>query len=112
MKRCVNSCRCTRTDFPQKAWDDASSAFDEIVAAVTGDSGHEPTDEESHWLGIEPDSAHTPAEELPDALREPRAEPASIVVRRIRAGTVFDRENAQYLLLVKTLTRQPEGTDP
>jgi hypothetical protein len=48
--------------------EDALVALDEVVAAVSGEGGHEPTDEELRELGVDPEIARTQSEELPDVL--------------------------------------------
>ena len=48
--------------------DEALDALDEVVAAVAGDGGHEPTDEELRELGVDPETARSQADELPDVL--------------------------------------------
>lgn len=47
---------------------DALDALDEVVAAIEGDGGHEPTDEELREQGVDPDTARTQAVELLDVL--------------------------------------------
>lgn len=46
----------------------ALDALDDVVAAVTGDGGHEPTDEELRELGVDPEVARSQGDELPDVL--------------------------------------------
>ena len=46
----------------------ALDALDAVVAAITGDGGHEPTDEELRELGVDPDVARRQDDELPDVL--------------------------------------------
>lgn len=43
--------------------------LDAVVAAVTGAGGHEPTDEELHDLGVDPETARSQDDDLPDALQ-------------------------------------------
>jgi hypothetical protein len=47
----------------------ALAALDDVVAALSGEAGHEPTDEELRELGIEPDDARQQDDELPDILK-------------------------------------------
>lgn len=47
----------------------ALEAIDGIVAALRGEAGHEPTDEELRELGIDPTAARTQDDELPDVLQ-------------------------------------------
>jgi hypothetical protein len=47
---------------------EALDALDDVVAAVEGDGGHEPTDEEHRELGVDPELARSQADELPDVL--------------------------------------------
>lgn len=49
--------------------DEALDRLDDVVEAVTGDGGHEPTDEEIRALGVDPDVARTQGDELPDVLQ-------------------------------------------
>jgi hypothetical protein len=49
--------------------DAALVALDDVVAALDGESGHEPTDEEIRALGVDPDVARSDDGELPDALQ-------------------------------------------
>lgn len=46
----------------------ALSNLDAVVEAVAGDGGHEPTDAELRELGVDPDTARSQGEELPDVL--------------------------------------------
>ncbi|QRY24869.1 type II toxin-antitoxin system HicB family antitoxin [Halobacterium sp. BOL4-2] len=46
----------------------ALDALDDVVAAVHGDGGHEPTDAELHELGVDTDVARSQREDLPDVL--------------------------------------------
>lgn len=39
--------------------DAALDALDDVVAAVTGDGGHQPTEAELRELGVDPDGART-----------------------------------------------------
>lgn len=43
--------------------------LDDVVTAVDGDGGHEPTDEELRELGVDPDMARSQDDELPDVLQ-------------------------------------------
>ncbi|WP_436932283.1 type II toxin-antitoxin system HicB family antitoxin [Halosimplex halobium] len=43
--------------------------LDAVVEAVTGDGGHEPTDEELRDLGVDPERARTQDDDLPDVLQ-------------------------------------------
>jgi len=47
----------------------ALDALDDVVAALSGEAGHEPTDEELHELGVDPDAAREQDDELPDILK-------------------------------------------
>jgi predicted RNase H-like HicB family nuclease len=47
---------------------EALENLDAVVAAVTADGGHEPTDEELRDLGVNPEAARTQDDELPDIL--------------------------------------------
>ncbi|WP_324665816.1 type II toxin-antitoxin system HicB family antitoxin [Haloarcula sediminis] len=47
----------------------ALAALDDVVAALAGEAGHEPTDEELRELGVEPDAAREQSDELPDILK-------------------------------------------
>lgn len=51
-----------------KTREDALSALDRGVAALRGDEGHEPTDEELRELGVDPDVARS-GFDLPDVLQ-------------------------------------------
>lgn len=42
--------------------------LDDVVEAVTGDGGHEPTDEELDDLGVDTETARSQDDDLPDAL--------------------------------------------
>jgi hypothetical protein len=44
----------------------ALDALDDVVAALQGDAGHDPTDEELRELGVDPETARTQGDELPD----------------------------------------------
>ncbi|WP_353635029.1 type II toxin-antitoxin system HicB family antitoxin [Halobacterium sp. NMX12-1] len=46
----------------------ALDALDDIVAAVHGDGGHEPTDDEIQELGVDPEVARSQRDDLPDVL--------------------------------------------
>lgn len=48
--------------------DAALSALDDVVEAVYGEGGHEPTDAELRRLGVNPDVARNQSEDLPDEL--------------------------------------------
>ncbi|WP_436901953.1 type II toxin-antitoxin system HicB family antitoxin [Halovenus halobia] len=43
--------------------------LDSVVEAVDGDGGHNPTDEEIRDLGVDPETARTQSDELPDELQ-------------------------------------------
>lgn len=43
--------------------------LDAVVAAVDGDGGHPPTDEEIRDLGVDPEAARSQDDELPDVLQ-------------------------------------------
>jgi len=47
----------------------ALGALDDVVAALSGEAGHEPTDEELRELGVDPDAAREQDDELPDILK-------------------------------------------
>ncbi|WP_075935877.1 type II toxin-antitoxin system HicB family antitoxin [Halosegnis longus] len=49
--------------------DAALDALDDVVEAVTGDGGHEPTDEEIRELGVDPEVARSQGDELPEILQ-------------------------------------------
>lgn len=49
--------------------EDALDALEEVVEAVVGDGGHEPTDEELRALGVDPDVARRQDDERPDVLK-------------------------------------------
>lgn len=49
--------------------DDALDSLDDVVEAVTGDGGHEPTDEELRELGVDPETARNQDDTLPDVLQ-------------------------------------------
>jgi hypothetical protein len=49
--------------------DAALDNLDAVVEAVEGDGGHPPTDDEIRDLGIDPESARTQGDELPDVLQ-------------------------------------------
>ena len=42
--------------------------LDAVVEAVTGDGGHEPTDKELQELGVDPETARSQDDDLPDVL--------------------------------------------
>lgn len=46
----------------------ALDALDDVVEAVHEDGGHEPTDEEIRELGVDPETATTQGDDLPDVL--------------------------------------------
>ena len=48
---------------------EALDALDAVVAVLDGEGGHKPTDEELEALGIDPETARTQGEELPDVLQ-------------------------------------------
>ena len=43
--------------------------LDAVVGAVKGDGGHPPTDDEIRALGVDPESARSQDDELPDVLQ-------------------------------------------
>lgn len=47
---------------------EALDALDAVVAALDGDSGHAPTDEELRELGVDPATTRTQDDDLPDVL--------------------------------------------
>lgn len=47
----------------------ALAALDDVIAALSGEAGHEPTDTELEELGVDPDDAREQADELPDILK-------------------------------------------
>lgn len=47
----------------------ALAALDDVVAAVRGEGGHEPTDEEIRALGVDPEDARDSDGDLPDVLQ-------------------------------------------
>ncbi|WP_348611646.1 type II toxin-antitoxin system HicB family antitoxin [Halobaculum rarum] len=49
--------------------DAALDALDDVVAAVRGKGGHEPTEEEIRALGVDPEVARSQDGELPDVLQ-------------------------------------------
>ncbi len=49
--------------------DGALDALDDVVDAITGDGGHEPTDAELHALGVDPETARSQSDGLPDVLQ-------------------------------------------
>lgn len=49
---------------------EALSNLDEVVAAVEGDAGREPTDEELRELGVDPDENRPGRGDVPDVLQE------------------------------------------
>ena len=48
--------------------EEALSNLDAVVEALSGEGGHEPTDEELSALGVDPETARTQDDELPDVL--------------------------------------------
>lgn len=48
---------------------EALDALDDVVEAVHGDGGHEPTDEELAALGVDPEVARSQSDDLPDVLK-------------------------------------------
>ncbi|WP_336135316.1 type II toxin-antitoxin system HicB family antitoxin [Natronomonas amylolytica] len=48
---------------------EALEALDAVVAALEGDAGREPTDEEMEALGVDPETARSQGDELPDVLQ-------------------------------------------
>jgi hypothetical protein len=46
----------------------ALGALDEVVAAIEGEGGHDPTEEELRELGVDPETAGIQDGELPDVL--------------------------------------------
>lgn len=48
--------------------EEALSNLDAVVAALDGKAGHEPTDEELAALGVDPETARTQGDDLPDVL--------------------------------------------
>jgi len=47
---------------------DALDALEDVVEAVRGESGHEPTDEELRELGVDPETARSQSDSLPDVF--------------------------------------------
>jgi len=47
----------------------ALAALDDVVAALDGEAGTEPTDEEIRALGVDPEVARSEGGELPDVLQ-------------------------------------------
>lgn len=47
----------------------ALANLDDVVAALDGEAGHEPTDAELHELGVDPETAREQGDDLPDALQ-------------------------------------------
>lgn len=43
--------------------------LDAVVAAVTGEGGHEPTADEMRELGVDPETARSQSGDLPDCLQ-------------------------------------------
>jgi len=52
-----------------KSREEALEMLDEAVALHRGEIGHEPTDEELRELGLDPETARTQGDELPDVLQ-------------------------------------------
>jgi predicted RNase H-like HicB family nuclease len=52
-----------------KTREEALSALDDVVAAVRGEGGHEPTDDEIRALGVDPKDARDSDGDLPDVLQ-------------------------------------------
>lgn len=50
--------------------DAALTSLDEVTAAVEGDGGHTPTDEEIRALGVDPETARSQSDSLPEVLQE------------------------------------------
>jgi hypothetical protein len=48
---------------------EALDALDDVVAALRGEGGHEPTDEEIRALGVDPEVARGSDGDLPDVLQ-------------------------------------------
>ena len=48
---------------------EALDALDDVVVAVHGGAGHEPTDEELRELGVDPETARSQSDDLPDVLQ-------------------------------------------
>ena len=48
---------------------EALDNLDAVVEAVTGDGGHEPTDEELRDLDVDPEVARSQSDDLPDVLQ-------------------------------------------
>lgn len=49
--------------------DAALDNLDAVVEAVDGDGGHPPTDDELRELGVDPETARSQGDELPDVLQ-------------------------------------------
>lgn len=47
----------------------ALNALDDVVAALDGDAGHEPTDDELRELGVDPVTVGEQGEDIPDLLK-------------------------------------------
>lgn len=47
----------------------ALAALDDVVAAIDGEAGHDPTDGELRKLGVDPEVARCQPDEVPDVLR-------------------------------------------
>lgn len=47
----------------------ALANLDDVVAALDGETGHDPTDEELRELGVDPETARSQGDELPDVLQ-------------------------------------------
>ena len=52
-----------------KSRDEALDTLDAVIAAVEGDGGHSPTDEEIRDLGVDPEVARSQSDNLPDVLQ-------------------------------------------
>jgi hypothetical protein len=48
---------------------EALEALDAVVAAIENDGGREPTDEEIEALGVDPETARSQGDDLPDVLQ-------------------------------------------
>ncbi len=47
----------------------ALAALDDVVAALDGEAGHEPTDTELRELGVDPETARSQDDDMPDVLQ-------------------------------------------
>ena len=52
-----------------KSRDEALDTLDTVGAAVEGDGGRSPTDEEIRGLGVDPEVARSQSDDLPDVLQ-------------------------------------------